>query len=108
MGEHDIYPFIPPKVSPEMRCFWTKNVNKTAGIIIITAIEHIPAQSMVNCAVKSISPTVNVFESVLLARFDTSAYSFHEIKNANIPALILTFMVQKHLVTGLTFGGVKG
>ena len=25
-----------------------------------------------------------------------------------IPALILTFMVQKHLVTGLTFGGVKG
>ena len=25
-----------------------------------------------------------------------------------IPALILTFMVQKHLVSGLTFGGVKG
>ena len=25
-----------------------------------------------------------------------------------IPALILTFIVQKHLVSGLTFGGVKG
>jgi len=25
-----------------------------------------------------------------------------------VPALILTFMVQKHLVSGLTFGGVKG
>ena len=25
-----------------------------------------------------------------------------------IHALILTFMVQKHLVSGLTFGGVKG
>ena len=32
------------------------------------------------------SPTVNVFESVLLARFETNAYSFHEIKNAKIPA----------------------
>jgi multiple sugar transport system permease protein len=25
-----------------------------------------------------------------------------------IPALILTFIVQKHLISGLTFGGVKG
>ena len=25
-----------------------------------------------------------------------------------IPALILTFIVQKHLIAGLTFGGVKG
>ena len=25
-----------------------------------------------------------------------------------IPALILTFLVQKHLIAGLTFGGVKG
>ena len=25
-----------------------------------------------------------------------------------IPAVILTFIVQKHLVSGLTFGGVKG
>jgi len=25
-----------------------------------------------------------------------------------VPALILTFIVQKHLVSGLTFGGVKG
>jgi multiple sugar transport system permease protein len=25
-----------------------------------------------------------------------------------VPAIILTFMVQKHLVSGLTFGGVKG
>ena len=45
-----------------------------------------PGQFIVNCAVKSMSPTVNVFESVLLARFETNAYSFHEIKNAKIPA----------------------
>ena len=25
-----------------------------------------------------------------------------------IPALVLTFLVQKHLIAGLTFGGVKG
>ena len=25
-----------------------------------------------------------------------------------VPAIIITFMVQKHLVSGLTFGGVKG
>ena len=25
-----------------------------------------------------------------------------------VPALILTFLVQKHLISGLTFGGVKG
>ena len=25
-----------------------------------------------------------------------------------IPALVLTFIVQKHLIAGLTFGGVKG
>lgn len=25
-----------------------------------------------------------------------------------IPALLLTFLVQKHLIAGLTFGGVKG
>lgn len=24
-----------------------------------------------------------------------------------IPALVLTFVVQKHLIAGLTFGGVK-
>ena len=61
-------------------------VKISAGIIIKTARAHIPGQFIVNCAVKSISPTVNVFESVLLARFETNAYSFHEIKNAKIPA----------------------
>ena len=25
-----------------------------------------------------------------------------------VPALVLTFIVQKHLIAGLTFGGVKG
>ena len=25
-----------------------------------------------------------------------------------VPALIMTFLVQKHLIAGLTFGGVKG
>jgi len=25
-----------------------------------------------------------------------------------VPALVLTFVVQKHLIAGLTFGGVKG
>ena len=45
-----------------------------------------PGQLIVNCAVKSIKPTVKVFESVLLAKLDTSAYSFQEIRKANIPA----------------------
>jgi hypothetical protein len=58
----------------------------SAGIIINTANAHMPGQLIVNCDVKSIKPTVSVFESVLLARFETIANSFQEIKKANIPA----------------------
>ena len=45
-----------------------------------------PGQLIVNCDVKSIKPTVSVFESVLLAKFDTIANSFQDIKKANMPA----------------------
>ena len=55
-------------------------------MMINTANAHMPGQLIVNCDVKSIKPTVSVFESVLLAKFDTIANSFHEIKKANIPA----------------------
>ena len=43
-----------------------------------------PGQLIVNCEVKSIKPTVSVFESVLLAKLETRANSFHEIKKAKI------------------------
>ena len=51
-----------------------------------TAKAHMPGQLIVNWEVKSIKPTVSVFESVLLARLETSANSFHDIKKAKIPA----------------------
>ena len=53
-------------------------------MIINTANAHMPGQLIVNCDVKSIKPTVSVFESVLLAKFDTIANSFQDIKKANI------------------------
>ena len=53
---------------------------------MITAMAHIPAQSMVNCAVKSIRPTGSVLESVERVSWLASAYSFHEVRNAKIPA----------------------
>ena len=58
----------------------------SAGIIIKTAKAHMPGQFIVNCDVKSINPTVNVFESVLLAKFETIANSFQDIRKAKIPA----------------------
>ena len=61
----------------------------SAGIIIKTAKAHMPGQFIVNCDVKSINPTVNVFESVLLAKFETIANSFQDIRKAKIPIICI-------------------
>lgn len=54
--------------------------------MIITAIADIPAQSIVNCAVKSIRPTGKVLLSVERVNWLASAYSFQDVRKAKIPA----------------------
>ena len=61
-----------PKVNPFIRCFETRKVNIIAGINMITAIAHIPLQSITNSEVKSRSPTGMVFEDRLLVKTDAS------------------------------------
>lgn len=53
-------------------------------MMISTAIALIPAQSTVNCAVKSIRPTGIIFDAVVRISWLASAYSFHEVRNAKI------------------------
>ena len=58
-------------------------------MMMITAMAHMPAQSMVNCAVKSIRPTGRVLLSVERVSWLASAYSFHEVRKAKMPALAM-------------------
>ncbi|MEI2687299.1 MAG: hypothetical protein V9G14_14515 [Cypionkella sp.] len=53
---------------------------------MITAMAHMPAQSMVNCAVKSRRPTGRVLELVERVSWLASANSFHEVRKAKTPA----------------------
>jgi len=79
-------PLTPPSVSPAIRCFCTRNVSSSAGMMISTAMAHMPAQSMVNCAVKSIKATGMVLVSGDLVSCEASANSFQLVRKAKIPA----------------------
>ena len=64
----------------------TQLLGMVTGGFWMLAIALIPAQSTVNCAVKSIRPTGMVLLAVVRVSCDASAYSFHDVRKAKIAA----------------------